>query len=122
MGGFGFGFSRPDPNAPQVGENLRLDIELSFEEAVFGLNKSIKFNHLENCPECGGTGGEKGTKPDICPTCHGTGQVQHVMRTPLGAFSQVTTCPDCGVTGRKISKPCKHCNGTDCTDAKQDIE
>lgn len=122
MGGFGFGFSRPDPNAPQTGENLRLDIELTFEEAVFGLNKTIKFNHLENCPECGGTGGEKGAKPDVCPTCHGTGQVQHVMRTPLGAFSQVTTCPDCGGTGRKISKPCKNCHGTGKVEKEKSIE
>ena len=113
MGGFGFGFdTRRDPNAPMEGEDLRLDIELTFEEAVFGLNKKITFDHLETCPECKGTGAEKGSKPEVCPTCHGTGQVQKVMRTPLGAFSQVTVCPDCQGTGQKISHPCKNCQGT----------
>ncbi len=123
MGGFGFGFSsRRDPNAPQPGDDLRLDIELSFEEAVFGLKKNIKFDHLEVCPECGGTGAEKGSKPETCPTCHGTGQVQQVMRTPLGAFSQISTCPDCHGTGQKISKPCKACHGAGKIEKEKSID
>ena len=123
MGGFGFGFnSRRDPNAPQEGDDLRLDVELTFEEAVFGLNKTIKFDHLELCPECSGTGAEKGSKPETCPTCHGTGQVQQVMRTPLGAFSQITTCPDCNGSGQKISKPCKHCKGFGKIEKEKSIE
>ena len=123
MGGFGFGFnSRRDPNAPQPGDDLRLDIELTFEEAVFGLKKNIKFDHLEVCPECGGTGAEKGSKPETCPTCHGTGQVQQVMRTPLGAFSQISTCPDCHGSGQKISKPCKNCKGAGKIEKEKSID
>ena len=76
MGAFGFGGGRVDPNAPMRGEDLRLDIQLEFEEAVFGISKEIKFDHLETCPECNGTGAEKGSKPIVCPTCHGTGQIQ----------------------------------------------
>ena len=110
MGGFGFG-GRPDPNAPIEGDNLRLDIEIEFEQAVFGCEKEIKFDHLEICPECSGTGAEKGSKPEICPTCHGTGQVQQVMRTPLGSISQITVCPKCHGAGTHISKPCKKCSG-----------
>ena len=110
MGGFGFG-GRPDPNAPIEGDDLRLDIEIDFEQAVFGCEKEIKFDHLELCPSCNGTGAEKGSQPVICPTCHGTGHVQQVMRTPLGAISQVVTCPDCHGAGKKISNPCKACNG-----------
>ena len=110
MGGFGFG-GRPDPNAPMEGDDLRLDIEISFEEAIFGCEKEIKFDHLELCPSCNGTGAEKGSKPTTCPTCHGTGQVQQVMRTPLGAISQIVTCPDCHGAGKKITNPCKACNG-----------
>lgn len=110
MGGFGFG-GRPDPNAPIEGDDLRLDIEVDFEQAVFGCEKEIKFDHLELCPSCNGTGAEKGSQPVICPTCHGTGHVQQVMRTPLGAISQVVTCPDCHGAGKKISNPCKDCNG-----------
>ena len=110
MGGFGFG-GRPDPNAPVEGDDLRLDIEIDFEQAVFGCEKEIKFDHLELCPSCGGTGAEKGSKPETCPTCHGTGQVQQVMRTPLGSIAQIVTCPDCQGAGKKISKPCKDCKG-----------
>ena len=109
--GFGFGGSRFDPNAPMRGEDLRLDIQLDFEEAVFGTDKELKFDHLEICPDCGGTGAAKGSKPVVCPTCHGTGQVQHVIKTPLGSLSQITTCPDCHGAGQKISNPCKTCRG-----------
>lgn len=62
MGGFGFG-GRPDPNAPVEGDDLRLDIEVDFEQAVFGTDKEIKFDHLETCTSCGGTGAEKGSQP-----------------------------------------------------------
>ncbi len=111
MGGFGFGGGAPDPNAPVEGDDLRLDIEIDFKQAVFGCEKEIKFDHLENCPECGGTGAEKGSQPITCPTCHGTGQVKHITRTPLGSFAQITTCPDCQGRGQKISQPCKACKG-----------
>lgn len=110
MGGFGFG-GRPDPNAPVEGDDLRLDIEIDFEQAIFGCEKEIKFDHLEICPSCNGTGAEKGAQPEICPTCRGTGHVQQVMRTPLGSISQVVTCPDCRGAGKKIKNPCKVCGG-----------
>ena len=110
MGGFGFG-GRPNPNAPIEGDDLRLDIEIDFEQAVFGCEKEIKFDHLELCPECGGTGAEKGSQPVTCPTCHGTGQVKQVMRTPLGSIAQIVSCPDCHGKGKKISRPCKACKG-----------
>lgn len=110
MGGFGFG-GRPNPNAPIEGDDLRLDIEIDFEQAVFGCEKEIKFDHLELCPECRGTGAEKGSQPVTCPTCHGTGQVKQVMRTPLGSIAQIVSCPDCHGKGKKISSPCKACKG-----------
>ncbi len=110
MGGFGFG-GRPDPNAPVEGDDLRLDIEIDFEQAVFGCEKEIKFDHLELCPSCNGTGAEKGSQPVTCPTCHGSGQVKQVMRTPLGSIAQIVTCPDCHGAGKKITNPCKACRG-----------
>lgn len=111
MGGFGFG-GRPDPNAPQEGDDLRLDIEIDFEQSVFGCEKEIKFDHLELCSECNGTGAEQGSKPEVCPTCHGAGQVQRMMRTPLGSISQITVCPTCHGAGKKNTHPCKKCSGT----------
>lgn len=120
-GGFGFG-GRPDPNAPQPGDDLRADVEITFEEAIFGVSKEVKFDHLETCPDCAGTGAEKGSKPITCPTCHGTGQVQTVARTPLGAFTQISTCPDCKGTGQKISNPCKTCKGYGKIEKEKKIE
>jgi len=110
MGGFGGGHS-VDPNAPQRGHDLRLDIELEFEEAAFGVEKEIKIDHLEMCKDCYGTGAEPGTKPSICPDCDGKGRVAHVTRTILGSIQQVTVCPRCGGTGQIIGSPCKKCNG-----------
>ena len=112
FGGFGFGSSRRvDPNAPQRGENLRLDIELSFEEAVFGVEKEVKIDHLETCPTCHGTGAKEGCEPKICPTCGGRGQVQQSTRTVLGNISQIVTCPTCHGKGKIISQPCPDCHG-----------
>lgn len=120
--GFGFGGGRVDPNAPQRGDDLRLDVEIEFEEAVFGTNKEVKFDHLELCSECGGTGAAKGSKPITCPTCHGAGQVQTVARTPLGAFTQISVCPDCQGTGQKIETPCPACKGYGKIEKEKKIE
>ena len=109
MGGFSSG--SVDPSAPQRGHDLRLDIELDFEEAAFGVEKEIKIDHLEMCKDCYGTGAEPGTKPTVCPECNGKGRVAHVTRTILGSIQQVTVCPKCGGTGHIIGSPCKKCRG-----------
>jgi len=110
-GGFGFHQQR-DPNAPQRGEDLRVNIELTFEEAVFGVTKEIKVDHLETCSECGGTGAKKGSTPETCPKCGGSGQVSQTTRTPLGSFTQITTCPNCHGKGVIIKDFCPNCKGT----------
>lgn len=122
LGGFGFGSGRLDPNAPRSGEDLRYDVEISFEEAVFGVTKEISFSRLETCPECGGTGAEKGAGPITCPVCHGSGQIKSVARTPLGSFTQIRPCPECNGTGVKISKPCKTCKGYGKIEKEKKIE
>ncbi|MDD3236895.1 MAG: molecular chaperone DnaJ [Candidatus Gastranaerophilales bacterium] len=111
-GGFGgFQERQADPNAPQQGADLRLDIELDFEEAVFGTEKEIKITHLEPCASCNGSGAKAGSKPTTCKTCGGTGRVQQVTQTILGHFSQITTCPNCHGTGQTITDPCPECKG-----------
>ena len=110
FGGFGFG-GMHDPNAPQRGDDLRYDVKIKFEDAVFGLDKEIKFQHLEVCPDCNGTGAQKGSQPKTCPQCNGAGQVQTVARTPLGSFSQISVCPHCHGSGQVIDNPCKTCSG-----------
>ncbi len=109
-GGMGGGF-RSNPNAPQRGSDLRLDLEVEFEEAVFGVEKDIEIDHLKVCEKCSGSGIEPGSKPVTCPTCNGAGQVQRVTQTMLGHFSQVSTCPECNGSGQKITNPCKGCHG-----------
>ena len=107
---FGFG-QQNDPNAPQRGSDLRLDMQLNFKEAVFGCEKEIVIDHLETCPVCHGTGTKEGSKPETCPHCNGAGRVQQVHNTILGQISQVTTCPHCGGKGTVIKNFCKECKG-----------
>ena len=110
FGGFG-GSRRVDPNAPTRGENLRLDIEIEFEEAMFGVEKDVKIDHLETCQSCKGTGAKAGSQPVTCPTCGGRGQVQQTTQTILGSFAQIVTCPKCHGKGKIISDPCPDCKG-----------
>ncbi len=123
-GGFGFGGGsrKQDPNAPQRGDDLRLDITLDFEEAVFGLTKEIKIDHLEQCPTCKGTGAKEGAKPETCKTCGGQGRIQQTTRTVLGHFTQIVTCPHCHGKGSVISDPCPNCHGQGRKDTEKKIE
>jgi len=123
FGGFG-GFSqqRSDPNAPQRGDDLRVDIEIEFEEAVFGVKKEVKIDHLENCEACKGTGSEPGSQPVTCKTCGGSGKIQQTTQTILGHFTQVSTCPDCHGAGKRIQNPCKECKGYGRVEKEKTIE
>ena len=121
FGGFG-GSRRQDPNAPQRGDDLRLDIELDFEDAVFGVNKEIKIDHLETCPSCKGTGAKEGSKPQTCQTCGGRGSVQQTTRTVLGQFTQIVTCPHCHGKGTIISNPCPDCHGKGRKEVEKKLE
>ncbi len=111
FGGFGFSSQATNPNGPQNGADLRLNLQIEFEEAVFGVKKEVKITHLETCDECSGTGAQKGSKPQTCPTCGGTGRIQQVTQTPLGSFRQITTCPKCHGSGKINVNPCPKCHG-----------
>jgi molecular chaperone DnaJ len=109
---FGFGMgTRRQARTPRRGADLRYDITLEFEEAVFGLDKEIEFQRLETCSVCNGSGAEPGTSPVRCSTCKGTGEVRQARQTFLGSLVNVSTCPTCGGRGETISTPCDHCNG-----------
>ena len=122
-GGFGFGGgARRDPNAPQRGDDLRLDITLEFEEAVFGLTKEVKIDHLEKCPTCNGSGAKPGSKPETCKQCGGQGSIQKTTRTVLGHFTQIVTCPHCHGKGTVISDPCPDCHGEGRKETEKKVE
>ncbi|MFR2458322.1 MAG: molecular chaperone DnaJ [Christensenellales bacterium] len=108
-GGFGGGGQRA--RGPQRGDDLRYDLTITFEEAAFGCEKEISVTRDENCEECGGTGARKGTQPTQCPTCHGTGQVQSFVNTPIGRVSNVRVCEACHGQGTIINDPCPKCSG-----------
>jgi molecular chaperone DnaJ len=110
FGGFGR-TSRRSRNAPRRGADLAYRLDLTFEEAVFGLEKEIEINRDETCLTCNGSGAEPGTSPVRCTTCNGTGEVRQVRQTLLGSMVQVSTCPTCGGEGETIATPCHTCHG-----------
>ena len=110
-GGFGGG-RRSNPNAPQRGESIRLSLTIGFEEAAFGCEKEVSVERMEQCGTCGGNGCAAGTTPEVCPDCHGTGQVQVRRQTPMGVFATSSPCGRCGGKGKIIHQPCHDCRGT----------
>ena len=110
-GGFGGG-RRTNPNAPQRGESIRLSLTISFEEAAFGCEKEVTVERMEQCGTCGGSGCAAGTTPEVCPDCHGSGQVQVRRQTPMGVFATSSPCGRCGGKGKIIHQPCPDCRGT----------
>ena len=109
---FNFGMGgRRRRNAPRRGADLRYDLTLSFEEAVFGIEKEISFSRQALCSICQGSGAEPGTSPVRCTTCNGTGEVRQMRQTFLGSMVSVAPCPNCGGRGQIISTPCKNCSG-----------
>jgi molecular chaperone DnaJ len=102
---------RRSRRAPRRGADLRHDLSLEFDEAVFGVEREIEFTRPETCSACHGSGAEPGTTPVRCSTCNGSGEVRQVHQTFLGSMVNVSTCPACGGRGETISTPCKTCGG-----------
>ncbi len=107
----GFGGGSRSRNSPRRGADLQQNVVLTFEEAVFGVEKDIEFTRDEVCSTCHGSGAEPGSQAVKCATCGGRGEVRQVRQTFLGSMVQVTTCPNCSGTGETISSPCRTCRG-----------
>jgi molecular chaperone DnaJ len=110
LGGFGRSSQR-SRNMPRRGADLQLTLSLTFEEAVFGVEKEVEFTRDEQCSSCQGSRAEPGTSPVRCSACNGTGEVRQVRQTLLGSMVQVSTCTTCGGQGEIIATPCRTCNG-----------
>ncbi|HWZ50236.1 MAG TPA: molecular chaperone DnaJ [Granulicella sp.] len=91
----------------QRGRDLRYDMNLEFEEAVFGKEKEITVKRMDVCGDCQGSGAARGSAPATCPQCKGAGQ----MRFQQGFFSVARTCPKCSGTGTVVTNPCTTCRG-----------
>lgn len=96
---------------PEQGADLRVDMEITFEEAASGLEKDLKIPRTEECGTCGGNGTAPGTSKKNCNVCRGTGQIQYAQSTPFGRIVQSRTCDNCRGAGVVIEKPCPTCRG-----------
>lgn len=101
------GRRRRSRSGPMAGADLRYDLSVSFEEAVFGFEPTLRIPRLEGCDTCSSTGSADGAPPATCQTCRGQGQV----RMTQGFFTVARTCPKCAGAGQVISSPCPSCGG-----------
>lgn len=111
FGGSGFGGRSRTRNGPQKGADIKYSMEISFEEAAFGIEREINVSKMEVCSKCTGTGAKPGTNVSTCKHCNGTGQVQIKQNTPFGQFINTKTCDACKGEGKVITEPCPACNG-----------
>jgi molecular chaperone DnaJ len=89
------------------GADLRVDLDLTFAEAVWGCTRDVEVTREVGCESCNATGAAPGSKPEVCRTCGGKGQVVHAQ----GFFMVQTTCPHCRGAGKSIKDPCEDCRG-----------
>jgi molecular chaperone DnaJ len=98
--------------AARRGQDLRLDLRISFEEAVFGVTREVSIQREERCSVCKGDGGEPGTPAQTCAECRGSGQVRRAHQSFFGQIVNIVACPKCRGEGRIIAKPCRTCRGS----------
>ena len=121
FGGAAGGAGRQRRRGPQQGDDLRYDLTIDFDQAVFGQEREIRIPHLETYTTCGGSGAKPGSGPTTCTTCGGVGQVRRATRTPFGNFEQVAECPSCNGTGQVIADPCSSCGGQGVTQVRKKL-
>ena len=97
---------------PRRGADLRLDLRLTFEEAVRGVERELTIPRAEACQSCQGSGAEAGTSPQTCPQCRGSGQVRRATQSIFGQIVNVASCPRCNGEGKVIERPCRNCGGS----------
>ncbi|MDQ3809250.1 MAG: molecular chaperone DnaJ [Chloroflexota bacterium] len=105
----------------QRGQDLRYDLHLTLEEAVFGTSREITVTKHVSCKRCSGHGMEPGTQPEKCPRCEGSGEIRRVQQSIFGQFVNVTLCDRCGGDGQVIADPCHECQGRGVVRARQTI-
>ena len=110
FGGGGRGGRRR--RGPARGADLRFNLRLTFEEAVFGVEKEIEFARQERCSQCSGKGTEGGAEFAVCPECNGAGEIRRAQQSIFGQFVNVTACGRCQGEGRIVTNPCTTCRGT----------
>lgn len=113
--------SRRNYNGPMQGANIRKGVRITFEEAIFGCEKSLDVVIKDPCPTCNGSGAKPGTSPETCPKCGGRGQVVYTTQSFFGTMQNVQTCPECNGSGKVIREKCPDCSGTGYVASKKKI-
>ncbi len=120
---FGGSSRRGESSMPQIqGEDIVVNINLSFKEAVFGCEKIIKTTKLQKCKSCGGSGAKGGTEYQTCSDCHGTGKVRYTQNTLFGQMVSEGPCKTCNATGKIIKTKCPDCSGKGNTKVQEEIK
>ncbi len=104
------------------GRDISTEIDLTFEESIFGVTRKILLSKQSVCDICKGTGGKPGTKMDTCKTCNGNGQVREMKRSILGTFETRRTCDACHGSGKVPTEKCTECNGKGVRTKQEEIE
>lgn len=120
FGGFSTGGSRG--NGAVRGADIESGIKISFEEAVFGTSKKVRYKRKDLCDKCEGNGAKNGTAIKTCETCGGRGQVITVQNTFLGKIQTTAVCPTCHGSGKEIKEKCEKCDGQGRIERSEDFE
>lgn len=119
---FGFGGGARTKSRARKGQDIAIDLELEFKEAIFGAEKIINLQKHVACGRCQGKGGEPNSKITTCPTCRGAGQVRTARQTILGTIATTSVCPQCGGEGKRYEKICGQCGGNGIVRDKKQIK
>ena len=123
FGGFGgFGGGGGASHAVRKGDDMRMKVKLTLAEIATGVTKRFKLRKKVHCPECGGSGCEKGHAPETCETCHGRGFVLRTQRSMFGMMQTQAPCPTCHGEGTIIKHACSHCHGNGVVQGEEIVE
>ena len=123
FGGFGgFGGGGGASHAVRKGDDMRMKVKLTLAEIATGVTKRFKLRKQVHCPECGGSGCEKGHTPETCETCHGRGFVLRTQRSMFGMMQTQAPCPTCHGEGSIIKHACSHCHGNGVVQGEEIVE
>lgn len=120
FGGFGGGHQAEPPQ--YRGADMRMKVKLNLQEVANGVTKKFKVRKSITCPDCGGSGCEKGHTAETCSECHGTGYVVRTQRSIFGMVQTQVACPKCHGEGRIITHPCSKCHGEGTVQGEEIVE
>lgn len=118
-GGFG-GFGGRE--RVKRGRDMQLEIDITFEESIFGVERNILISKVSTCKTCHGSGAKPGTEMKTCPKCNGKGKIKDIKRSIFGAIESVKTCDECQGTGKVPKEKCETCKGDGVLNQKEDIK